>query len=545
MIQESPHLGYVKKSKSFSTVSYKFLPKTLIYTLLIAASTFVALLAIKNIKISPDSMIYALISQEIISGNGIRLPINLRMENNYVFINGTVPYLEQPPLLPILLALLGGVTPDNFLPAQLLNLVCHVAISLFTFLLMKKIYNNKVIALLTGILVSISFPLLRVTHHIWSETLFIALTTAAVYFLILSRNSQNRRSLFFFIASVSATAAILTRYAGIALIPIFFWEDYILLRKNRGLSLKNASPILITLLPLLITGALLIYNYTISGTIFGWNPPSPERSYLNAFTGTIKMLFLQFPLGKHSITAIIIFTILFILYIIVNTNSARELAKYVRGGIDLIIFFIISYTVVISFAMARSQTVFELRYMSPLVPFLFLMGILVIVSLWEMIRLKGFYKLSLYGLILSLGIVTLGNCYKTYLRIGEFFYKQTRHYSILNFSTYNWIKEHYKKNVIITTNRPYHLSFFGGYSTVALPHKRFNPNIHIPDNMELVLPNQMFKFGSQILALFDEVEERYDGKYIAKLFNQRKSDENFDLVYESDDGVIYKLKRRI
>jgi len=179
--------------------SADFYSKTL-YSLLIliAVSTSVALLAVKNIKISPDSMIYALISQEITSGNGIRLPINLRMENNYVFVNGTVPYLEQPPLFPIVLALLGGVTPDNFLPAQLLNLICHVAISLLTFLLMEKIYNNKVIALLTGILVSISFPLLRITHHIWSETLFITFTTATMYFLILSRVSHNKPNLFFF-----------------------------------------------------------------------------------------------------------------------------------------------------------------------------------------------------------------------------------------------------------------------------------------------------------------------------------------------------------
>lgn len=542
--QELSPLGDAKRLKSFSTVPYKFLYGTLIYTLLIVVSTFVALFAVKNIKISPDSMIYALISQEILSGNGIRLPINLRMENEYVFINGTVPYLEQPPLFPLFLAILGGVTPHNLFAAQLLNLICHVVISIFTFLSILKIYDNKCISLIGGILVSISFPLLRVTHHLWSEPLFIALTTATIYFLILSRNSSKRSKLSFFIASICAGFAILTRYAGIALIPLFFWEGYVLLRKNRNLNLKNAFTLLTTLLPLLITGALLIYNYIISGTIFGWNPPPPERSYTDALIGTIKMLFLQFPLGKHSIILIIIFTILFILYIIVNTDFRRELAKYGHGGMDLIILFIMSYIVVISFAMAKSQTVFELRYMSPSVPFLFMIGIVIIASFWEMVRHNGFYKLSLYGLIFSLGILILGNGYKTYLRIGEFFYKQTQHYSILKSSAFNWIKEHYNKNTIIATNRPFHLSFFGGYSTIALPHKRFNPNIHIPDNMESVLPEKMFKSGSQVLALFDNAEERYDGKYIAKLFNNRVSDRNFRLVYESNDGVVYELKNR-
>ena len=512
-----------------------------IYFVLIISSTLIALLAVKNIKISPDSMIYSLISQEIISGNGIRLPI-IRLEDTYVLIDGAIPYLEQPPLLPILFAILGGVTPQSFLAAQIINVISHVVISIFTFLLMKKLYDNKSIALLTGILVPLSIPLLWNINHMVSEPLFIALTVAALYFLILSRHSDSNQSIrHFFVASICTSAAILTRFPGVALIPVFFWEVFILV-KNKSIKSKYVSTLFALILPIVTTGALFIRNYIISGTILGWSAPSPDRSYLSAFTGTIKMIYLQFQLGERPVTLITIFMVFFILYIVVNTNIRREFSKYVRSGLDLIIIFIISYTALISISMAKSQTVFELRYVSPLVPFLFILCIIMISILWEMIRRKGFPKLSLCGLVLSLGIITFGNCYKTYLHLGEFSYKQVGQYFMLNSSTYNWIKENYGGNVIITSNKPYHLSFFGGYSTIALPHKRFNKNFRIPDNMEPLLPNHMSKLGSRVLALFEEADKQYEGSYIAGLFNKRDDDNNFVLIQAFPDGVVYKLR---
>jgi len=511
-----------------------------IYGILLISAILPALFAVRYIKISPDSMIYALISQELISGNGIRLPI-IRLEDSYVPLNGTIPYLEQPPLLPIFFALLGGVTPQNFLPAQIINVISHVIISIFTFLLMKKLYDNKGIALVTGILVSISFPLLWNVNHMLSESLFIALTVTTLCFLILSRYSESYKSILnLFVASICASAAILTRFPGIALIPVFFWETFILV-KNKRIRSKYVSAALATMLPIIITGIFFIRNYIISGTIFGHNEPPPDRSYLDAFTGTIDMIFLQFSLGKRPVALITIFLILFILYILVNSNARRELSKYVHPGLDLIIVFIVSYTTVISIAMTTSQTVFELRYVSPLVPFLFIVSIFGIVFVWKRIKLRGFSKLSLIGIILSLGIITFCNGYKTHLRLGEFSYEHVKPYFILNSSTYKWIKENYGGNIVITTNRPYHLSFFGRYTTIVLPHKRFSPSIRIPNNMDSFLPERMSKFGSQVLALFEEAKKKYDGWYIAQLFNKREDTDKFILVYESPDGVVYHL----
>ena len=526
-----------------STRYFKSKHNILIYLVLIISSILPALPAVKNIKISPDSMVYALISQEIISGNGIRLPLIFDMNDNYVFIDGAVPYVGEPPFLPILFALLGGVMPQSFLAAQIINVISHIVISIFTFMLMKKIYNNNGIALLSGILVSISLPMLWNVHRMVSEPLFIALTAGALYFLILSRHSYGHQSVRnLFVAGICTSAAILTRFAGAALIPVFLWANFILI-KNKSIVLKHVSTILTTTLPLITAGALFIYTYIISGSIHGWIPPSPDRSYFDAFLVTIKMIFLQFDLGgERPMTLITTFLALFVLYMIINANVRRELLKYIHSGLDLIIFFTISYTMLISYAMAKSQTVIEERYISPLVPFIFMLCMLIIVVAWEMVRVKGFPRLSLCGLILSLCVITFGDVYKTYMNSGALFSKDVGHYRILNSSTYKWIKENYNENVIITSNRPYHLSFFGGYSTIRLPHKRFEKNTLVPDNMESYLPNRMSKFGSRVLVLFEKAEEQYEGSYIAGLFNNREDDDNFVLIHEFSDGVVYKLK---
>jgi hypothetical protein len=515
----------------------------LIYTSLLISSTLIALFAVRNIKISPDSMLYSLMSQEILSGNGLKIPV-IKLFDNYIPVNGKVPYPEEAPLLSIVFALLGGVSHDNFLPAQIINSISLIAISLFIFLIMNKLHNNMSISFITAILVSISFPILNVMNHIWTEPLFIAFSISTLYFMILSR--QNAQSGFYkniFTAGILATLAFLTRFSGLFLIPGFYWITLIMI-KNKESVLKYSSSIFSSMLPLIAAGIIFIHNYTITSNIYGWEPPPFKRSFIDALTVTIQMIFQQFPLGRKFILLIVLFIFLFILLIILNIgNSRQEFRKYLNIGLDLAIILGISYIVLIALALSKSQPIFEVRFVFPLVPFLFVIFISCIVFFWKTIQSIGYRKLSLLGLVLSLVIVTSVNCYKTYLRHRRFLaHKEESHYSVLKTSTYKWTKEHYGKSTIITTNRAYPLSFFGGYTTVALPHKRFMPTTVVPENMEIILPERMSRFGSRVLVLFEKAEEKYDGRYITKLFYHRKNDKNFRLIREFEDGVIYELK---
>lgn len=512
-----------------------------IYLILIAPAVLAALMAVNNIKISPDSMRFGVVSQQILSGNGISVP-TMRLEDNYVPVNGAIPFLDQMPLLPMLFALLGGVTPQNYVPAQIINVLCHAALTIFTFLLMKNLCNEG-ISLLTGILVSLSYPLLRNTHFISSEPLFIAFIVATIYFLMLSRKPDLRnfrRNIF--IAGSCASAAILTRNAGIALIPVFLWEVFITARNKRPGSKKSIFTIFALTLPIITIATMFVRNYILSGTLRGFIQASPERSYLEAFTGTMETVFQQFQLDNDTSYLIILIMMLLLLYILINTRSRKEILKYFTAGLDTIIFFQVSYTTLIVITMAKQAWRFELRYASPLVPFLFITTMFTLVFVWERINFKRFSNLSYIGIISSFIIITTGSLYRTYLNLPELLYKQKNVYSIIDSCTYKWIKENIDRKIIVATNRPFHLSFFGEYSTIALPHKRFDATIHVPDDMESVLPNRMSKLHSRVLALFEEAEEQYDGRYIAGLFSKRENNDRFTLEHECQDGVVYNLK---
>ncbi|RJR19640.1 MAG: hypothetical protein C4581_04680 [Nitrospiraceae bacterium] len=521
--------------------NFKNISSAWIYILMIIIAAVAASLAVDNIKLSTDSLRYGLISQQILSGNGIRIPA-IRLEDNYIPVSGAIPYLEQPPLLPILLALLGSVTPDSFFPAQLLNMVCHIVSTVFTFLIMVKLYDNKIIGLLTGTLVSFSYPMLKLTQNIISEPLFIALTVAAVYFLVLLRTSnQFQFGRLIVVASFFATASIMTRWAGVSLIGLFLVEFLILVKNKRPEAMKLSTYIAIAM-PIVATIALFTRNYIISGTIRGINQPSPGRTYINAITGTIRMIFEQFQLGTYAIILIALLLTAFIILVLVRVNLRKESLKLFNSGLGSIIFFMLTYITLIIITMAEKQAQFEVRYVSPLVPFLFVCLILITVLIWKEIEFKAFSKLSLIGTTLSLSIIVSGNFYKTFVHIPDFSYKQEKVYSILNSCTFKWVKDNYDITRLITTNKPYHLSFFGGYSTIITPHSKFDWNIKVPVGMESLLPIRMNKIGSQVLVLFEPVEEPYDGSYLANLFVKRETDDTFTLAHKCADGAVYILR---
>ena len=511
-----------------------------IYCILVISASLIAFHVVSNIKISPDGMRFGMISEQILSGNGIRVPL-IRLEDNYVPINGTVPFLDQLPLGPILYALMGGLTHESYLPAQALNLISHVLIAIFSFLLMKQLCGRKSIALLTGILVSFSYPLLWAANHISTEPLFIAITVAAIYFLTLSRDSRNyqfRRN--FLLAGLCASVSIMTRNAGIAIIPVFFWEALVLV-KNKRPEYKRLSTVFAISLPVITALSIFIRNYIVSGSLRGFEQASPERSLPEAFAGTLKMMFDQFHLGGNAIILIKLSVLVFIGFIIFSVDIRKKLLKSVTEGLDLTIVFMISYTALICLTMAKQQWRYELRFVYPLVPFMFILVLHMITLMWNSIKERA-YKLSIAGMILSISIVAIGSCYKTIVNIQEFSYKQEEAYSIQSSCAFDWIKQNVAKDMIIVTNRPFHLGFFGGYPTVALPHKRFNSTINVPEDMERILPERMLKFGARVVALFEESEERYEGKYIADLFNKREGSDILSLTYECPDGVVYYLK---
>ncbi|MDH4028328.1 MAG: glycosyltransferase family 39 protein, partial [Nitrospirota bacterium] len=425
-----------------------------LFCILIVISALAAFLSVLNMHFTSDSFEYGLVTQQILSGNGIRVPL-VWFNSTIIPSDGTVPFLLHPPLLPIILSAMGGITPGNILPAQILNIVCHVAVSGFTFLFMKRLYGGA-IALLSGIVVSFAFPLLKVTHFFWSETLFIALTMAAVYLLVVSRESDRYRFRRVLFAGICASAAIMTRYVGIALVALFCWEFLVFMKRRESKS-GYGSIILAAMMPVFTIAGLFMRNYMLSGLMRGIDLPVPERTLLSAFSGTAEMLFMQFQLGRNSAAVIIVFVVLFLICIVMSNDLRKELLRLSRAGLDLLIVFVISYAGLICISMAKNQPNFELRFMAPLVPFLIILIIIMIVSISRIEGVRRISGLSVGVMILLLGMLAAGNFYKTYLNMPYFLNENSKSSVFLESCTYKWIINNYDGKGLVATNKSFKL----------------------------------------------------------------------------------------
>lgn len=497
------------------------------------------IVSVNNIILTSDSMTYGLVSQQILAGNGLRVPLTW-FDSSAVPSDGTVPLLMHPPLFPTLLALFGGVTSHSLLAAQILNIIFHSLIGIFTYLMVRILFENKAISFVAGSLSVISLPLLQVAHHIWSETMFIAFTVATLYYLIRSRlypDVNYMRNVI--VASIFSCAAILTRNAGISLIMLFFWELMMVI-KNK----KSTLPVVVAfLLPVITVIILFARNYLIAHSVRGDFQWPVNTTYLEAFVGAAEMLFSQFQLGVRSTVFIVVIVTSSFIVIMLSAIGRREFINYFKKGFDLIIVFVLSYFGLIWFALAEKQPSFEVRFMAPLVPFLIIIILCAPFFTGQMLRQKGLPRLASIILMAGFSSVCLVTGYKTVLNLTEFSYKQEKLYSILRSCIYEKVVTSYGKETIIATNLPYQLSFFGGYPTVVLPRKPYLKGNAFPQDMNTLLPSRLKDIGSNVIALFDRIDEEKFGSYITGLSRKTIHNEKLELAYECPDGVIYHLKQ--
>lgn len=485
-------------------------------------------------NLSPDSLRYALVSQNILSGEGLSNPI--LWFDSPVSINiekGLAPFVVQPPLYAILLSLFDGVFPDSYTAAQIVNGISLVVISTTSYLIYLEITKKYFESLTVALLILSSNPILLSASFISSELVFVSFIMLCIYFLIKARKYDFTYRYYLF-AGFFAAAAIATRYTGVVLILLFAYEFF---NKNS----KNKSAIVVSsIIPIFMLSALLLRNYILSGTIRGFYQPSPNRTYLESFKGTLEMTFLQFDIQRSMMIAIIALGLILITLLLVkNKNDYKILSAQKNSGIDLIVIFILLYFMLIVYAMTNNQPRWEERFMIPLVPFIFIILVLTLqntLKTFFQTQYKRIYVLFFFVLI-SIDIFIYINNYQRALEKTQN-YTQFKNYDLLK-----WIKSHYADEKIVTTNAPFRLAFFGGYSTLRLPTKSWNAGFEIPENMIDVLPVHMDDVHSKLLVLFGKLSEKEFGTYIAQLSHKKRDDEHFQLLYSTGEGAVFILKK--
>jgi len=154
-----------------------------------------------------DEVVYLGLAKSIASGGGYQ--INIGDE------------AHRPPFFPFFASFFISFGEGSI---RFISILFGAVSVLITYLFAKKLYNRK-IALLSAMFLATSHFFLFFGQKILTETIFIALSTGALYFFYLGIE-ENRKYLP--LAGILTGMSFLTRYPGILLIPIFF--IYLLLR---------------------------------------------------------------------------------------------------------------------------------------------------------------------------------------------------------------------------------------------------------------------------------------------------------------------------
>ena len=161
-----------------------------------------------HIGVSPDSMHYLDAARGIASGHGVAI---LSEHGKWE------PMLHWPPLYPALLALPMRLGADRLQAARWINALIFAGILLLSGLIVWRQTRSRWASLIAAAIVALGPPILHVHVNAWSEPLFILLTLAA---LAASAEYLHRPGfLTLTCGGLLAGAAMLTRYAGVALPP--------------------------------------------------------------------------------------------------------------------------------------------------------------------------------------------------------------------------------------------------------------------------------------------------------------------------------------
>ena len=200
--------------------------------------------------ISPDSVVYLETAESLRAGEG--------------FVSNGAPMTRFPPLFPLLLATISGLTgPDMIHSARIASSLLFGLNLVLVLALVGMATRNNILAVgITFLLFVTSHGVFTVHSMAWSEPLFIFTLLATFYFLI---NYLTRPSLrWLLLAAFSSGMAILTRYIGIALIPAVILA--ILIFCNKPILERTKDAILFSAAALLPITIWVVHNQLTAGT---------------------------------------------------------------------------------------------------------------------------------------------------------------------------------------------------------------------------------------------------------------------------------------
>jgi hypothetical protein len=159
--------------------------------------------ALYGLGITPDSIHYLGCAE------------NLRAGKGYLDYDGT-PYTHWPPLFPSLMALLSLTGIGPYVSGRIINALSFGGIIFLSGILIHQRIKSFLLAIAGTLTVFLSSTLLKDCTCLWSESVFIVLIIAFIYYITLYLEKERLRLLI--LAAVFAAISCLQRYAGLTAI---------------------------------------------------------------------------------------------------------------------------------------------------------------------------------------------------------------------------------------------------------------------------------------------------------------------------------------
>jgi hypothetical protein len=202
--------------------------------------------------ISHDSVAYLHAARSLLDGRG------------FEYFGYPSPYIQWPPLFPILLAAAGLLGANPASASRWLNAVGFAAIIVYGGTLLGQRLLNRLSLAVGVVLLVFAAPLIEISRYIWTETLFVLLFLG--FFDTIQRYLANRRTALLLWAGLFSALAWLERYLGITVVittvVLLIVERRPILERFKNAVLYGA----VSCAPMLLWMAR---NYWVSGTPAG------------------------------------------------------------------------------------------------------------------------------------------------------------------------------------------------------------------------------------------------------------------------------------
>lgn len=481
-----------------------------------------------GVGVTPDSVTYIRGARNILRGRGF-IGIDERPETHF------------PPGYSLCLAAVGAVNGDPYRSVRPLHAALFALNVALIGIIVFKLTDGSLLALVAALMMALSSRVLVYIHPMaWSEPLFLVLSFTGIW--ALAEYLTNGRRLLFVGSALCFGAAILTRYAGIALIPAAVLALLLFQEGSRRRRVFSCA-----LFVLLCTGGLALWMVRNAAVA---DAPAPRQiafhpvSLSHAERGLTTMLNWVLPLGlpiraKGAVLAVGLFLVTGAL---VRVSGKERVLRWPSGRDSstpltmTLFFFIGSYlaTLVASVSFADFAIPFDDRMLSPV----FVAGLILAVSCcWRFLTARGFvrglrYVFIVLAIFSALQMIQTTPLIRARARGAMYASSAWAHSDVIEFL------RGVPEDAPVYSNAPDAIDFLLDRHSRRIPRRfcpsSIRPNLTFSEDVEEMAGT--LREAGGVLVWFENVSRRYLPKV-----EEIETLIPLTTVYIGDDGVVYSV----